>query len=261
MTAGWPEALRKTREQAHYDRRAGDLDDPQYDWTSGADRMNPALRAPYRHLEALLGDCAGKRILDFGCGHGIFSVTPAKQGAHVIGVDISPRSLAFAHRRSTREQVSRRMQFCVGDCERLPFPDRTFDIVMSCGVLSCLNLRSGVTEVARVLRPDGRAIFVDTLGHNPVMNLRRKWAKWRGHRTDWTTQHILTVPDLRIFEQQFSHCTVRPFDLATLLLARCSWHGQRLLKTAAALDRWMLQRAALSRLAFKVVVEVSGPRT
>lgn len=223
--------------------------------------MSPALRAPYRHLEQLLGECAGKRILDFGCGHGIFSVAPAKQGARVVGVDISPRSLAFAHRRSTREQVSGRTQFCVGDCERLPFPDRTFDIVMSCGVLSCLNLRSGVAEVARVLRPDGRAIFVDTLGHNPVMNLRRKWAKWRGHRTDWTTQHILTVPDLRIFEQQFSRCTVRPFDLSTLVLARCSWHGRRLLDAAATLDRWMLRRATLSRLAFKIVVDVSGPRT
>ena len=36
---------RKSQEQAHYDRRAGELDDPRYDWTSGADRMDPALRA------------------------------------------------------------------------------------------------------------------------------------------------------------------------------------------------------------------------
>jgi ubiquinone/menaquinone biosynthesis C-methylase UbiE len=254
------EALRKAREQAHYDRRAGHVDDPQYDWTSGADRMSPALRAPYRHLEELLAGCAGKRVLDFGCGHGIFSMVPAKLGARVIGVDISPRSLAFARGRSAREHVGARAQFCVGDCERLPFADRTFDIVMSCGVLSCLNLRHGVAEVARVLRPDGRAIFVDTLGHNPVMNLRRAWAKWRGHRTDWTTQHILTVPDLQVFERQFAQCTVRPFDLSTLLLAGCSWQGQRLVRAAAAADRWMLQHAALSRLAFKVVVDVSGPR-
>jgi SAM-dependent methyltransferase len=252
---------RKSREQAHYDRRAGDLDDPRYDWTSGADRMNPALRAPYQHLEELLADCAGKRILDFGCGHGIFSIPPARNGAHVVGVDISPRSLAFARRRSMREHVGDQMQFCVGDCEHLPFPDSTFDIVMSCGVLSCLNLTRGVSEVARVLRPDGRAIFVDTLGHNPVMNLRRRWAKWRGDRTDWTTQHILTVPALRVFSERFDHCSVRPFDLTTLFLAQCSWHGRRLLDAATAIDRWMLRRAPLSRLAFKVVVEVSGPRT
>jgi ubiquinone/menaquinone biosynthesis C-methylase UbiE len=223
--------------------------------------MDPALRAPYRHLEDLLAGCSGKRILDFGCGHGIFSIPPARHGAQVVGVDISPRSLAFARRRSTREQVSRHTQFCVGDCERLPFADRTFDIVMSCGVLSCLNLRHGITEVARVLRLDGRAIFVDTLGHNPVMNLRRQWSKWRGQRTDWTTQHILTVPDFRIFEQQFSRCTVRPFDLVTLLLARCSWHNNWLLQAASAVDRWMLERTALNKLAFKVVVDVSGPRT
>jgi len=255
------EGPRKTQEQRHYDRRAGDLDDPQYDWTSGAARMNPALRAPYRHLEDLLGDCSGKRILDFGCGHGIFSIAPARHGAQVVGVDISPRSLAFARRRSSREQVSGRTQFCVGDCERLPFPDDTFDLVMSCGVLSCLNLRHGINEVARVLRPDGRAIFVDTLGHNPVINLRRRWAAWRGQRTAWTTEHILTLPDLRIFDQQFSRCSVRPFDLATLLLARCSWHAQWLLRAASNVDRWVLERTALHRLAFKVVVEVSGPKT
>jgi ubiquinone/menaquinone biosynthesis C-methylase UbiE len=255
------DALRKAAEQEHYDRRAGDLDDPRYDWTSGAARMDPALRAPYRHLEGLLAETSGKRILDFGCGHGIFSVPPARQGAQVVGVDISPRSLAFACRRAAREQVSGRMRFCVGDCERLPFPDHTFDIVMSCGVLSCLNLRDGLSEVARVLRPDGRAIFVDTLGHNPVMNLRRRWATWRGHRTGWTTRHILTVADLRIFDQQFNRCSVRPFDLATLLLARCSWHGDWLLQAVSAVDRWMLEHTALNRLAFKVVVEVSGPKS
>jgi ubiquinone/menaquinone biosynthesis C-methylase UbiE len=254
------EALRKAREQAHYDRRAGHVDDSAYDWTSGADRMSPALRAPYRHLETLLADCAGLRVLDYGCGHGIFSIVPAKLGAQVVGVDISPRSLAFARQRAVREQVSARAHFSVGDCERLPFPDRTFDIVMSCGVLSCLNLRRGVAEVARVLRPDGRAIFVDTLGHNPVMNARRTWAKWRGRRTDWTTQHILTVPDLQVFERQFRQCSVRPFDLSTLLLAGCSLKSHRLIEVAAAADRWMLQHAAISRLAFKVVVDVSGPR-
>jgi SAM-dependent methyltransferase len=132
---------------------------------------------------------------------------------------------------------------------------------MSCGVLSCLNLRDGLSEVARVLRPAGRAIFVDTLGHNPVMNLRRRWATWRGHRTDWTTQHILTVSDLRTFDQQFSRCSVRPFDLATLLLARCSWHGNWLLQAVSVVDRWMLEHTALNKLAFKVVVEVSGPKS
>jgi SAM-dependent methyltransferase len=252
---------RKSREQAHYDRRAGDVDDPGYDWTSGSARMNPALRGPYQYLENVLARCcSGKRVLDFGCGHGIFSVQPARGGATVIGVDISARALAFARRRAVRERVIRHAQFCLGDCERLPFPDRSFDVVMSCGTLSCLNFVQAVSEMARVLRPDGHAIVVDTLGHNPLMNLRRRWATWRGHRTGWTSEHILKLPDLQVFGQHFRRCEVRPFDLITLALTPLSRRATWLLDVASSVDRWLLERPALTKLAFKVVVEVSDPR-
>jgi len=253
---------RKLREQAHYDRRAGDIADPRYDWTSGSARLNPALQGPYRYLETLLANgCSGKRVLDFGCGHGIFSIQPARAGATVIGVDISPRSLALARRRAARERVNNRTQFCLGDCERLPFPDRSFDVVVSCGMLSCLNFRRGVAEVARVLRPDGHAIIIDTLGHNPLINLRRLWATWRGDRTTWTREHILKLPDLQVFEQHFRSCRVRPFDLTTLALTPFSRPAGWLLDKAAQVDRWLLDRPALARFAFKVVVEVSAPRS
>lgn len=253
---------RKSVERAHYDRRAGDLDDPNYDWTSGAARMVPALRGPYQYLENVLASrCSGKRVLDFGCGHGIFSIHPARYGATVIGVDISQRSLARARRRAVLERVSDRALFCLGDCERLPFPDCAFDVVMSCGMLSCLNLHQGINEVARVLKRDGHAIVVDTLGHNPLINLRRWWASRRGHRTEWTREHILQLPDLQLFEQHFQRCNVRPFDLTILGLAPVSYPAEWLLDAAARLDRWLLERSGLTKFAFKVVVEASGPRT
>jgi SAM-dependent methyltransferase len=253
---------RKSREQAHYDRRAGDLDDPRYDWTSGSARMIPALRGPYQYLESLLASrCSGKHVLDFGCGHGIFSIHPARYGATVIGVDISPRSLARARQRAVLEKVTTRARFCVGDCERLPFPDRSFDVVVSCGMLSCLNLRQGINEVARVLKRDGHAFIVDTLGHNPLINLRRLWASRRGHRTEWTTQHILQLSDLQVFEQHFERCNVRPFDLTILGLASVPSPATWLLDAASRVDRWLLERSALTKFAFKVVVEASGPRT
>jgi SAM-dependent methyltransferase len=202
----------------------------------------------------------GKRILDFGCGEGIFSIQPARDGATVIGIDISPGSLAVARRRAELEQVNTHTLFCLGDCERLPFPDRSFDLVMSCGTLSCLDLRRGVSEMARVLRPDGRAIIVDTLGHNVLLNLRRRWETWRGNRTNWTREHILKLPDLQFFEEHFGHCAVRPFDLSTLALAFFSRRGTWLLDTASSVDRWVLGHPALKKLAFKVVVEASAPK-
>jgi SAM-dependent methyltransferase len=254
----------KSRQRKFYDSLSRNHLLPQYDWRSGPAVMLPGIRSPYLYLEEWLSPrCAGKRLLDYGCGEGIFSIHPAKRGAMVIGVDISSGALAVARKRADLEGVRSKISFCAGDCEALAFPDSTFDIVMSCGTLPSLSLRRAVPELARVLKPDGHAIIVDTLGHNPLLNIRRAFSVRKGRITKWEKEHILKLSDLELFRQYFGGMQSCFFDLASLgvaLVARDNGSLHGLVRHFVNIDSKLLDLPFLRKYAFKVALILSNPK-
>lgn len=105
-------------------------------------------------IEPLL-DAAGARsgdtVLDLCCGQGNVAAALASRGCKVIGVDFSPTMLAFA-RRWLPDAV-----FMTADAQDLPFPDGTFDVVVSnVGICHVPDQRRALAEARRVVRPDGR---------------------------------------------------------------------------------------------------------
>jgi len=128
----------------------------------------------YRYrVEPCILECArfpetrGKHVLEIGVGLGTDSVQFARNGARLIGIDLSNRSLRLTEQRF-------RLYGCGGsllqaDAEFLPFASNAFDIVYSWGVLLCVpNIYSAVNEVCRVLRPGGKAIVM--LYHKNSLN-------------------------------------------------------------------------------------------
>lgn len=107
----------------------------------------------------------GESILDVGCGTG--QLTRAAKGkagatAEVVGVDASAEMIAVARRKAQEEGCD--IDFQPGLIEKLPFPDDTFDIVLSSLMVHHLpdDLKErGFTEVYRVLKPGGRLFVVD----------------------------------------------------------------------------------------------------
>lgn len=83
----------------------------------------------------LLGDLKGKRILDVGCGMGENAILLAARGAHVTGVDISPRSIEAAKRLAARTSVEGTAEFLCGPLETIDFPAASFDVIWGDGVL------------------------------------------------------------------------------------------------------------------------------
>jgi ubiquinone/menaquinone biosynthesis C-methylase UbiE len=166
--------------------------------------------------------CSGKRLLDYGCGFGDYSIFPAKQGAFVCGVDISPASIDVAKERAIREGVADRITLSVGYCENLRFGDDSFDLVFSAGVLSCLDHGKAYAEIARVLKPDGQVIIVDTLGHNPILNRRRAAKVKTGERTQRQAGNILRMDDLSMAQDYVRGSKVHFFGIATLALDRAT---------------------------------------
>jgi ubiquinone/menaquinone biosynthesis C-methylase UbiE len=99
---------------------------------------------------------AGRDLLEVGCGMGSDLLQFARGGARVTGLDYTPRSIEISRRRFAVYGVPGR--FMVGDAENLPFPDASFDVVYSNGVLHHTpDTQRAIDEILRILRPGGVA--------------------------------------------------------------------------------------------------------
>jgi SAM-dependent methyltransferase len=235
----------------------------RYDWRSGAARIEPALRAPYERLERWArANAPGRLFLDYGCGHGIHSIAPAKGGGRVVGIDLSLDAVAIARERAARDGVADRVALVVGDAARLPFDDATFDHAIAVDVLSYVDPSVAFAELARVLRPEGSAVVIDTLGHNPVLDLHRRLRARRGERTPGEVLHVPRLRDIAVGREHFAEAETVFFDLLTLLVAPLHPGGGPLAGLArrlAALDRALLRWRPLQPLALKVMCTLSRP--
>ncbi len=102
---------------------------------------------------------AGEAILDLGCGAGFDALVAAQlvgPNGRVVGIDLSPEMIAVAEA-GLREAKFPQVEFQVAQVEVLPFPDASFDVTLSNGVLNLILDKSrALGEVFRVLRPGGR---------------------------------------------------------------------------------------------------------
>jgi ubiquinone/menaquinone biosynthesis C-methylase UbiE len=120
-------------------------------------------------IAAGFADAKDLAVLEIGCGLGTDGAQFAKAGAHYTGIDLTDAAVNLARRRF--EIFNLHGSFCVGDAERLDFPDNSFDLVYSHGVLHHTpDTQAAVREIHRVLRPGGRAIVM--LYHRDSYNYR-----------------------------------------------------------------------------------------
>ena len=98
---------------------------------------------------------AGMRVLDVACGSGNTAIAAARRFCQVTGVDYVPSLLARARERAAAEGLS--IDFQEGDAENLPFPDASFDVVLSTfGVMFAPDQAQAARELLRVCTPGGR---------------------------------------------------------------------------------------------------------
>jgi len=136
-----------------------------------------------RHLSL----SAGERVLDIGCGPGFLCESMAEivgPKGTVVGVDISADLIARCNARKTSTQLS----YEVGDATKLGQPNDSFDVVVCTQVAEYVtDLDRVFSEAFRVLRPNGRTVFVVTDWHTILWhsdNPRRMTAvmtSWQAH--------------------------------------------------------------------------------
>lgn len=167
----------------------------------------PENRFILRHL----GEIAGKKLLDLGCGAGENSVYFATKGAHCMATDYSPGMVEVALQLANKNGVKVAGQ--VANAMALDFPDNSFDIVYASNLLHHLpEPKACIKEMHRVLKPGGKACFWDPLKHNPVINVYRRMAT--EVRTEDETP--LDINIVKFIQSQFSVTKYDAFWLATL---------------------------------------------
>jgi ubiquinone/menaquinone biosynthesis C-methylase UbiE len=248
------DAERLERERAFHDEAAVD--------GRAQDRFYRTLTAAHVHQLKLLEDAArGRTVLEIGCGGGELSAHLAGTATRVVGVDISDGRIQRARQKHLGSGTDGVLTFEPMNAEQLDFPDDSFDAVCGGAILHHLDLDRALAEVARVLKPEGRAIFLEPLGHNPLINCYRRVSP--DVRT--VDEHPLLVAELED-TTRFERVSAAYFHLlalAALPLALVHEPAARAVaRPLEALDRSLFKRfAAPRRLAWMVVVELTGPRS
>jgi ubiquinone/menaquinone biosynthesis C-methylase UbiE len=123
------------------------------------------LGGPHRRLLERAAIAPGERVLDVGCGPGRLSQAAAQAaGANgeVLGIDLSSEMIALATQKAAR--AGSRARFQVASIDALPAADDHFDVVLASLMLHHLSPKlqqSGLAEVRRVLKPQGRLVILE----------------------------------------------------------------------------------------------------
>ncbi|HEY3412525.1 MAG TPA: class I SAM-dependent methyltransferase [Armatimonadota bacterium] len=166
----------------------------------------------HRWIRTQLGDVAGLRILDLGCGAGEAAVWFAKQGAHVTACDLSSEFLNLVSQVAALHHVD--VELHRADADSLLLPEGSFDVVYAGNLLHHVDVRTTLRRISDVLKPGGVLVSWDPLAHNPVINAYRRLAN--GVRTPG--EHPLKLSDLRLFDEFFAEVRTEFFWLTTLAL-------------------------------------------
>jgi SAM-dependent methyltransferase len=237
------------------ERRTSQLTLQPDDWEK-FDRMAMPLSA-YHASVLRLGDVHGKHVLDMGCGDGWFSVILAKRGARVTGFDIAVEAARTALDRGVANAVAERAAFVVASAYEMPFRDAAFDLVAGMAILHHVADKSRVSrELLRVLRPGGRAVFMEPLGESPLFERLRRMVPIPSEAEDdpdqWATQ--FKRDELTFFRPDFEvqsevYHVISRLDRVT--------KSERVRRALGRIDRQLLRYLPpLRRLGRSIVVEL-----
>jgi len=164
--------------------------------------QTPDTQAVNQKFCEVLDPQPGERLLEVGCGSGLFCrmVVPRIQpGGSMVGVDISPEFLAEARKYAAQAGMTDQIVFESGEAETLPYPDASFDGAYAVRLLlHATDPDAAVREMTRVVKPGGRVIAMDwdfgtvSLDH-PNREMTRRLLDWRtDHRggNNWSGRQL-----------------------------------------------------------------------
>lgn len=190
----------------------------------------------------------GKDVLEYGCGDTRSFVALAPIVKSLSAIDISDKVIQHLESENVHDNVTHHVM----DAEHLTFPDNSFDLVFGSGIIHHLDTELAAREVARVLRRDGRAVFWEPLGLNPLINTYRRLTP----RARTPDEHPLVPKDFATMAKYLNLIDVRPFGLSTLAAVpmRNTKSGRTLFKLGRRVDEALFTLPGVRHLAWYAIV-------
>ena len=143
------------------------------------------------------------------------------------------------------------------NAEQMTFDEASFELCVGSGILHHLDTDKSIKEIARILNKDGSAIFIEPMGHNPIIN----WYRNRTPSMRTVDEHPLLDKDIKLINQHFNKVQVNYFALTTLLAVpfRNKAVFNPLYQTLQKLDRLLFKIPFIGKNAWTVVLEMSEP--
>ena len=216
------------------------------DLKSGHDLLyGPLVRRAGAYLDSA---SKGRSLaLDIGCGDGTKTRDLRREGRTLVGVDIGGDYLKEAKSNAPEAHYVR----C--DMENLPFAGATIDEIFSCSTLHYVDWRRVLEECRRVLKREGRAVFIENLHGNPLVRAyrgTRRLLKWE-FASHFTPRAYIEWEELARFERLFSKVERDPYYLFTPLVEAIAVLRHRLLGARAPSRSKAVQ--GLTRTLFKLL--------
>lgn len=185
----------------------------------------------------------GKDVLEYGCGYTRNFLTLAPVVKSLQAIDISDTAI----QRLKSENVNDNVSLHVMDAMNMSFPDNSFDLVFGSGIIHHLETEISAREVARVLRPGGRAVFWEPLGLNPLINMYRRLTP----EARTPDEHPLVPKDFSIISK-YLELEIRYYGLSTLAAVplRNRKSGRVFLNLARRVDNKLVALPGVRNLAW-----------
>lgn len=191
-----------------------------------------------------------EHILEYGCGVGGRAYQLAESGVQVTGIDISEVAIEKAKESAREHGVD--IDYRVMNAEELNFENENFNLVFGSGILHHLDIDKAYSEIARVLKSDGEAIFFEPLGHNSLINAYRNSTPEM--RSD--DEHPLLMHELEKLEEFFDEVDIEHFGLTSIAGALFS----PLTKPLQLLDKGLFSVFPfIKKYSWIVVIRVTKP--
>lgn len=167
----------------------------------------------YAYFQKMISQFAIGKVLDFGCGDGWASIMMAQKGYDVFGIDISIELINKARKWAEEMGLSQNTHFEEVAGESLKFPDNYFDSVFGSAVLHHTDFELALNGIHRVLKPGGRAIFIEPMNQNILLKIWRALTPWRRS----PTEKSLTVREINMILNKFPAARFKYFYFTSII--------------------------------------------
>ncbi|NOX08345.1 MAG: class I SAM-dependent methyltransferase [Gammaproteobacteria bacterium] len=173
------------------------------------------------------GDVSGKKILDAGCGKGLYSVFFALKGAEVTGVDLNVSALDIAKKRALEYGVQDKCSFLHSSTESMSIDAASMDVIFSKSTIQYMRRDVALAEYKRILKKNGILILIENLPYNPFINLYRLRRKLFARTADKiryvkSIRGYLNFHEIKDLEKDFHTVVHKEFHLFYMMAIHLS---------------------------------------